>query len=187
MNRDNSLAYIIRRNDVDAVVGAQRQHRKAREDAERLNHIKLRRFGFAAVAQNDCRAENSPRNVRQKLMHHVFAEFLGARVGIVIRARPVDRFIFAHNFILPRAGNRNRRNVRVTPQAVVILNPARQLNDFKRATQIHIQTLSFGFAVQGSGAMNQRVGGVHKLLVIVSRKSKSLASQVAAKDSDARR
>ena len=72
--------------------------------------------------------------------------------------------------------------MRVTPQAVVILNPARQLNHLQRAAEIHIQTLLFGLPVQGSGAVNQRVGRVHKLLILVSRKSKSLAGQIAAKN-----
>jgi len=82
--------------------------------------------------------------VRQELMHHMFTKLPWCERTDRSPSATIDRFVFAHNFVLPRAGYSNGRNMRVTPQAVVVLNPARQLNHLQRATEIHVQTLLFG-------------------------------------------
>ena len=148
MNRHDGLADVVRRYDVDFIVRAQGKNRHLRQNMERLNHLELRSLLAAAVAENDGGAENCLGHIGQELIRHVFAEFLGARIGIVIRARPIDRGLFRYDFIFPFARNRNRGNVRIAAKAVAILPAARELNDFECASQVDVQALLLRFAVQ---------------------------------------
>ena len=77
----------------------------------------------------------------------MLAEFLGARVGIVVGARPIDRAVFGYNFVFsfPRDGHGG--NVRIAAQPVAILRAARELNHFQRAAQVHVQALPLRFAI----------------------------------------
>ena len=70
--------------------GTKGERRQSGEKDEGLHHIELSGFRAAAVAQNDAGTEDGDRHVRQQFANHVLAEFLGARVGIVIGAIPVD-------------------------------------------------------------------------------------------------
>ncbi len=54
-------------------------------------------------------------------MHHVFAEFFGARVGIVVGARPVDGGVLVDDFVLTVSGDGHGGDMRIAPQAVAIL------------------------------------------------------------------
>ncbi len=151
-----------------------------------MNHIELRSLRAAAVAQNDGGAENGLGHVGQKLIAHVLAEFLGARVGIVIRARPIDRGVFGYDFVFSFARNGNGGNVRIAAQAVAILRAARELNDFECASQVDVQALLFRLAVQRCGAVNEGVRGVHQRMVLVIGEAKTLAGQITAKNAHPR-
>ena len=76
-------------------------------------------------------------------MHHVLAEFFGARIGIVIRTVPIDRAVFLNDFVLARSRDRHRGNMRKAAQPVPILRAPRKLNHLERATQIYIHALLF--------------------------------------------
>src|SRR6202008_3520521 len=102
---------VVRRHDVNFIVRAQRKNRHLRQNVKGLNHVELRSLGAAAVAHDDGGAENRLGHVGQKLIGHVLAEFLGARVGIVIGARPVDGRVFADDFVFSFSGDGNGGNV----------------------------------------------------------------------------
>src|SRR5258706_4019681 len=101
----DGFAYVIRGNDVNTIGGLEGKNGKTGENAEALDHVELRGFGTAAVAKNDGGTKNRARHVGEQLVDHVFAEFFGAGVGIVIGARPVNGSVFLDDFILARASN----------------------------------------------------------------------------------
>jgi hypothetical protein len=115
----------------------------------------LRGFRAAAVAEHNCGAKNRARNVRQQLLSHVLAELLGAGVGVVVGAPPVDGSVFLDDFVLACSCDGNRGNMGKTPQAMVVLRTPGQLNDFEGAAQVYVEALLFRFSVERSGAMDQ--------------------------------
>ena len=143
MDGHDGFADVIGGNDIDAIGRAKRKDRQTGKYAESLNHIELRGFGPPAIAQYDGRTKNCARDIGEQLMNHVLAEFFRAGVGIVIRARPIDSGVFVNHFVLARSSDRDRGDVRKAPQPVVILRTASELNDFKRAAQIHVEALLF--------------------------------------------
>ena len=159
MNVHDGTADVIGGNDVDPIVGSERKYRKAGEDAEGLYHVELGSFGAAAVTENDGRAKNGARNFGQKLVHHVLAEFLGAGVRIVIGAGPIDGGVFLDDFVLAGAGDGYGGDVGKAAEAVMILGAAGELNHLESAAQIYVEALLFGFAIEGCGAVDERVGG----------------------------
>src|ERR1700756_4742991 len=82
-------------DDVDLVVRAKRQRRQSRQEDKRLHHVELSGLGMAAVAENDAGAKNRLGRIRKQNVSHVFAEFLGAGVGIIVGTIPLDRLIFS--------------------------------------------------------------------------------------------
>ena len=78
----------------------------------------------------------------------MLAKFLGARVGVVIRAAPIDGRIFGYDFVAAMTSNGHRGDVGIAAQSLAVLHAARELNYFQGATQIDVETLLFGFAVQ---------------------------------------
>src|SRR5262249_14510110 len=118
-------------------------------------------------------------------MHHVFAEFLGTRVGIIVGTRPINRFVFAHDFILACSRHGNGGHMRIAAQTMVILNAASQLDYFQRATQIYIEALLLGFSIERSGAVEDGVRSLDELLILAIGKAKAFAREVAAKNSNA--
>ena len=108
-------------HDVDLVLGAERQHRQARQEHERLHHVELRGLGMAAVAQHDAGPKNGVRRIRQQLPHHVLAKFLGARVGIVVGAVPIDGAVFGDHFVAALPRHRHRADLAEAAQAVIVL------------------------------------------------------------------
>src|SRR4029077_677814 len=49
----------------------------------------------------------------------------------------------------------------------------------------HVEALPFGFAVQRSSAVNDRVRGVHQSVVLIVGKREALGDKVAAEDAQA--
>src|SRR5271168_1404286 len=114
-------------------------------------------------------------------MHHVLAEFLGARVGIVVGAGPVDRGIFGDDLVLALAGYGDGGYVRIAQETVAILRAAGQLDYLQAAAEIDVEALLFGFAVQRGGAMNQRAGGVDQRVIVVVGEPEAIGGEFAAK------
>jgi hypothetical protein len=115
---------------------------------------------------------------------HVFAEFLGTSVRVVVGARPVDGRVFLDDFVLAVAGDGDRRDVREAPQAVMILSSPGELNDFESAAEIYIEALFFGFAVERRRAMYDGIARLNQRVIFVVRKAEVLGGKVAQKDSD---
>ncbi len=155
---------VVRRHDVDAVVGTQWQQRKTRQKHKCAHHVELRGFRPAAVAQHDARAKNGARHVGKQLAHHVLAKFLGARVGIVIGTVPIDGAIFADHFVAAVPGHSHRADLAEPPQAVGIVRAAGQLHDLERAAKVDVQAALFGLAIERSRAMEDGIGRGHQRL-----------------------
>ena len=64
MKRDDRVRNEIDVDDVQPVVGAQRQHAPPRQENKRPHHVELRGLAMAAVAQHDAGPENGERHVR---------------------------------------------------------------------------------------------------------------------------
>src|SRR5262249_46675771 len=86
-------------HDVDLVRWTKRQNGQTREKDKCLDHVELRRFRMAAVAQDDAGTEDGFRRIWQQHPRHVLAEFLGTRIRIVIRSVPIDRLVFRDEFV----------------------------------------------------------------------------------------
>jgi hypothetical protein len=56
--------------------------------------------------------------------------------------------------------------MRKATQPVLILHPPGKLNHFERTAKVHVQALFFGFAIQGSGAVEDRIGRVGQRAVL---------------------
>jgi len=78
------------------------------------------------------------------------------------------------------------RNLAEAPQAMRVMRAARELRDFERAAQIHVQAAFFGFAVERSRAMNHRFGGAQQPGVISGAQAKSWLGEIAIENRDAR-
>ncbi len=144
----NRIRHKIHIHNVNLVMRTKRQHRQSRQESERPHHVELRRLRMPAVPQYDAGPENRQRHVRQQLAHHVLAEFLRPRIGIVIRTIPLNRLIFRNNFVAAFPRHRHRTHVRKPLQPVIILGSARQLHYFQRPAQIHIQTTLFRLPIE---------------------------------------
>src|SRR5712664_4861604 len=83
MQRDHRFSDEVNRDDVDPVGGAERQERQSSKKDERADHIELRGFSAAAVAQDDAWTEDHTRYFGEQFAHHMLAELLCARIGIV--------------------------------------------------------------------------------------------------------
>src|SRR6267142_3346492 len=100
MNFNYSRADVVRGDNVNSIVGPQRENREACKGVERLHHIELRGLRAAGIAEDDGGAENGTGYIGKKLMDHVLAEFFRASVGIVVRAVPVNRSVLGDDFVL---------------------------------------------------------------------------------------
>ena len=73
----------------------------------------------------------------------LFAEFLGAGVGIVIGTLPIDGAVLGNDFVLPLSRHRHRAYLAETPEAVIVVRLLRQQEHFESAPQVSIrQTFS---------------------------------------------
>ena len=154
MNGHDCFADVVGRHDVDFILGTERKNRHLSENVESLDHIELRSLRPAAVSHNDGGTKKRLGHIGEKLIGHVLAEFLGARVGIVIGAGPVDGGVFGDDFVFSFSRDGDGGNVRIAAQAVAILSTAGELNDFERASQVDVEALLLRFAVQRSSAMD---------------------------------
>ena len=137
---------------------AGRQNWQARQKNECLDHVELRRFRMAAVAQHNAGPENGFRGVREQHSRHVFAKFFGARIRIVIRAVPIDGMIFGDHFVaaLPRYGD--RADFAEAAQAVIVLRMARQQLELRACRASLRSDSSFptcGSATRRNGSPNR--------------------------------
>src|SRR6185312_1297232 len=69
---------------------------------------------------------------------------------------------------------------------MVVVHLHSELDDLKRATQVHVQAALFGFAVQRGRTVNDRISGVDQSIVIVARESETFVGQVTAKNPNPR-
>src|SRR6266404_7987998 len=127
VNGDDRFTDVVGGNDVNAIRGLERKNRQTGENAERLHHVKLRGFRATAIAEHDSGTENGARDIGEQLVDHVFAEFFGARVGIVVGALPIDGGVFLYDFVLACSCDSYGRHVRKTAQAMVVLGSASKL------------------------------------------------------------
>ncbi len=119
MQRHHRVRDVIHRNDVDSIRRAKRKNWQPGEKYERADHVELIRFRAAAVAQHDAGAKNRALHVREQLAHHMLAEFLGARVGIVVGTIPVDRSVFLTTSLARCPGHGDRAHMAESPQSVL--------------------------------------------------------------------
>src|SRR5579862_2674492 len=122
MEGSNCSGYKIHIHDVDFVVRTKRQNRQSCEKNEGSDHVELRRLTTPTVPQNNTWAEDSDRDFGQELPDHVLAKFLGARVGIIVRAIPLNRSILGDDFVLAFAGNGNGAHMTETPHTMVVMH-----------------------------------------------------------------
>ena len=113
MNGHDCFADVVGRHDIDFILGTERKNRHLSENVESLDHIELRSLRPAAVSHNDGGAKKSLGHIGEKLIGHVLAEFLGARVGIVIGAGPVDGGVFGDDFVFSFSRDGDGGNVRI--------------------------------------------------------------------------
>ena len=186
VQRDDGLRNVVHRNDIDPVGRAKRQNRQARKKYECADHVELRRFRAAAVAQHDARTKHGSRNIGQQFPHHVLAEFFRARIGIVVGAVPVDGSVFGNHFVaaVPRHGDGG--NLAEAAQAVRVLRAASELRDFQSAAQIHVEAAFFGFAIERCRAMNHRLGRADQARVVGGVQPETRLGKISAKNGNAR-
>ena len=166
---------------------AEGQHRKSGEKNERAHHVELRRFRRGGCRPARCwDGKRCADTSGSKLAHHVLAEFLGARVGIVVGAVPVDRSDPPDHFMAAVPGDGHGGDLAEAAQAVGILRAARQLRHFQRAAQIHVQAAFLRFAIERRGAMNHRIGGAHQARIFGGIQTETRIGEIAAKNGDAR-
>src|SRR5215469_14582798 len=87
-------------DDIHTIFRSKRKHRQPGEKYKSSHHIELCGLTAAAVAKHDARTEKRLGHVRQKLPDHVLTELLGSSVWIIVGAVPVNRLVFADNFVL---------------------------------------------------------------------------------------
>src|SRR5215469_4760157 len=80
----------IDRHDINLVPWPEGKGGESCKEDKRANHIELGRFGSSAVTQDDAGPKYYARHIGQELPHHMLAEFLGARIRIVVRAIPIN-------------------------------------------------------------------------------------------------
>ncbi len=97
----------------------------------------------------------------------MLAEFLCARVGVVVRAAPVNRSVFGDQLVAARASDGHRRDVAEAAQPVGVLGLARELDDFQSSAKVDVEAGFFGFAIERGGAVDQRLGRVGQLVILV--------------------
>src|ERR1044071_10398604 len=78
-----------------------------------------------------------------------------------------------------------RAHVTETAETVIVLRPAVELNDFERATQVHVQTGLLRLAVEGRGTVNDGVRGMNEAVVIIARESKQWGREITTKNPNA--
>src|SRR6266536_6260198 len=101
-------------DDVHVIARTQWKRRQSCEEHKGAYHVELRSLGAATVTKHDAGSENCLWYVGQKLTNHVLAEFFCARVGIVVRAVPVDGIVFGDHFILALSRHRDRAHMAET-------------------------------------------------------------------------
>jgi hypothetical protein len=83
------------------------------------------------------------RRIGQQHSRHVLAEFLGARIRIVVGSVPLDGTILGDDFVATLSRHRYCAHFAESSQAVIVLRLPRQREDFERAAQIHVQATFF--------------------------------------------
>src|SRR5271154_7517134 len=127
MESCNCVGDEVHRNDIDAVRGPEGKRWKPGKEHERANHVELIRFWTAAIAQDDAGTKNGARHVRKQLPNHVLAELFCSRVGIVVRAVPIDRGVFLDYLIGALASNGDSTYVAEPAQSVLVARAHGQL------------------------------------------------------------
>src|SRR4029077_16093164 len=116
---------------------------------------------------------------RKQNVSHVFAEFLGAGVGIIVGAIPFDRLIFSDDFVAALPGYCDGADFAETPQAMIMLGVTSERQHFQGTAQVYIETALFRFAVQRRRAMNDRIRRMQQAIVFVAPQAETGSSQIA--------
>ncbi len=177
---------VIHRHDVNFVRRAERKDGQAGKKREGADHVELRGLGAAAITQHNAGAEDGARDVRQKLPDHVLAEFLCARVGVVVRAAPVNGDVFGDHLVAARASDSHGRDVAEAAQPVGVLGLTRELDDFQSSAKVDVEAGFFGFAIERGGAVDQRFGRVGQRVIFVIGQAETAFGEIPTKNADAR-
>jgi hypothetical protein len=93
----------------------------------------------------------------QQLVQHVLAELLGAGVGVVVGALPVDDVVLGDDLVLALAADGDGGDVGEAAQAVVVLGVAGELDDAEGAAQVDVEAGLGRLAVQRGGDVEDAV------------------------------
>ena len=143
VQRGDCVRHEVYIDNVHTIARTQREDRQSCQENERPHHIELSSFCAAAVTENNAGTENGFRHIRQELANHVLAKFFGARIGIVIRAVPVDGIIFSDDLALTLPGHGYRAHVTEAAEAVVVVHLHSQPDYFEGSAQVHVQAALF--------------------------------------------
>ena len=186
MQGDDGVGHEIHRNDVNAISRAEGQDPQTCQEDEGLDHVELGGFPAAAVAQDDAGAEDGAGHVGEQFSNHVLAKFLGAGVGVVVGAVPVDGLLLAHHFVRALAGDGDGADVADAAQAVEVAGGSGQLDHFQGAAQVDVEAAFLRLTIERSGAVDDRVGGVDQTAIVVVGQAELRVGQVAQENGDAR-
>src|SRR3984893_1768423 len=186
MQRDDRFRDVVDGDNIDAVGRSKRQEREACEKNERADHIKLRCFGAAAVAQHDAGSKDSARHLRKEFAYQMLTEFFGARVRIVVGTIPIDRSVLAYNFVAASSRYGDSRNLAESPQTVCVLGAARQLRDLEGPSKIYVKAAFFRLPGERCGAVNDRMGRPDQTSVLGRVQTKTRIGKIPSKYRDAR-
>jgi hypothetical protein len=88
---------------------------------------------------------------------HVLAELLGAGVGVVVAAIPVDDAVLVDDLVLAVAADGDGGDVGEAAQAVVVVGVAGELDDAEGAAQVDVEAGLGGLAVERGGDVQDAV------------------------------
>ena len=172
-------------HDVNFIGGTKWQSFQSSKEDKSFHHVELRGLGMTTVAQHDAGTENGDLDVGQQFTNHVLAELLGARVGIVVGAFPINGAVFGNDFIAALTGDSDCADVTETAQSVIVMRAPRQLNHFQRAAQIHVQATLHRLAVQRRRTVDYGVSGMDQAIVVIPIQTKLRSREIAGEDADA--
>ena len=182
----DGLGHEVHRHDVHAIGRTKGEHRQPREKGERTDHVELRGFRPAAVAEDDARPENRDRHVAQQAAHHLLAAPLRARVRIVVGPRPVERLVFPDDLVAAVAGDGHGADVADAPDGVIRVRGSRQRDHFERPANVDVEADAERPAVERCGAVHDRRRRRSQLSVLALAEPESRRRQIADDDRDAR-
>ncbi|GBC83338.1 hypothetical protein HRbin10_02485 [bacterium HR10] len=179
MERDDGVGDEVHRHDIHAIVRTEGQDGEAGQEDEGAHHIELRGGPIAAIPEHDARPKDRARDIGQQLPDHVLAELLRPRVGIVIRAVPINGLILAHDLVAAMAGDSDGAHVAEAAHSMILVGRPSELDDFERAPEIDVQAAALGSPIEGGRAMDDRIRRAHQPPVLRLREPQSRFREIA--------